>query len=112
MSEIKRGQVYWVDFDPPVGKHPALIVQNDAGNKYAPTVIVTTITSVPSKKQYPTDVLIPDGALPKNNSRVLTATIITIPKDALGECITKLSDSVMEAVDRALMVSLDLEKYL
>lgn len=108
---IKRGDVYWVDFEHPVGKRPTVIVQNDIGNKYAPTVIVATITSVPSTEKYPTDVLIPDGVLPKENSRVLTATILTIPKENLGDYLTTLSEEIMEKVDFALMISLDLEKY-
>jgi len=109
---IKRGDVYWIDLDPPVGRHPVLIIQNDIGNRYAPTAIVVTITSIPNDKKYPTDVLLPDGILPKKNSRVLTATILTIPKDILGEHLTTLPEQIMERVDFALMTSLDLEKYL
>lgn len=112
MQHVKRGEVYWVEFGPPVGKRPAVIVQNDIGNRYAPTVIVATITSIPSPKKYPTDVLLPDGILPKKNSRIMTSTILTIPKDTLQQSIAMLSESVMEEVDCALMVSLNLEKYL
>jgi len=112
LDEIKRGQVYWVNFGPPTGERPALIIQNNTGNKYAPTVIVATITSATARKQYPTDVLIPDGTLPKKNSRVITATILTILKDALGDCIVELPDLLMEKVDMALRVSLDLESEI
>jgi mRNA interferase MazF len=97
-----------VDFGPPTNKRPAVIVQNDIGNKYAPTVIVATITSVRALDEYPTDVLIPDGVLPKKNSRVLGATILTIDKDALGDFVTRLPDEIMEKVDSALIISLDL----
>jgi len=107
---IRRGDVYWVDFGPPINKRPAVIVQNDTGNKYAPTVIVATITSVGALDEYPTDVLIPDGILPKKNSRVLGATILTMDKDALGDLITRLPNEIMERVDSALRVSLDLEE--
>jgi len=59
----------------------------------------------------PTDVLIPDEVLPEKNSRLLTATILTILKENLGDYLTTLSKEIMEKVDSALMVSLDLEKY-
>ena len=97
-----------MDFGPPVNKRPAVIVQNDIGNKYAPTVIVATITSVYALDEYPTDVLIPDGLSPKKNSRVLGATILTIDKGTLGNFITRLPDEIMEKVDSALIISLDL----
>lgn len=97
-----------MDFGPPTNKRPVVIVQNDIGNKYAPTVIVATITSVHALEEYPTDVLIPGGVLPKKNSRVLGATILTIDKDALGDFVTRLPDEIMEKVDSALMISLDL----
>lgn len=103
---IRRGDVYWVDFGSSINKRPAVIVQNDIGNKYAPTVIVATITSVRALDEYPTDVLIPDGILSKKNSRVLGATILTIDKDVLGDFVTRLPDEVMEKVDSTLMISL------
>jgi len=104
--------VYWINFDPPIGKRPALIIQNNIGNRFAPTVIVATITSTPTDKSYPTDVLLPDGILPKKNSRVLTSTILTIAKENLEDYITTLPQEIMKKVDLALMVSLDLEKYI
>jgi len=109
---IRRGDVYRVNLDPPIGRHPVLIIQNDIGNMYAPTVIVVTITSTPTDKKYPTNVLLPEEILPKKNSRVLTATILTIPKDVLGEYSTTLPGEIMREVDFALMASLVLEKYL
>lgn len=82
---IKRGDVYWIDLDPPIGKMPAVIVQNDIGNRFSGTVIVAVITSALHDKSYPTDVLLPNGTLPKKNSRVLAGTIITIEKGDLGD---------------------------
>ena len=108
---IKRGDVYWVDFDPPWGKRPALIIQNDMGNAFADTVIVASITSAFVGKSYPVDVLLPDGLLPEKNSRVLAATITTIDKEDLGDYLATLPDDIMKEVDSALMVSFDLEKY-
>lgn len=111
-EEINRGDIYWVEFDPPIGRRPAVIIQNNTGNKFAPTVIIATVTSTPTDKSYPTDVLFPNGILPKKNSRVLTSTILTILKEDLEDYITTLPGKIMEEVDLALMVSLDLEKYM
>ena len=100
-----------MNFGLPLGRRPALIIQNDIGNKFAPTVIIATITSIPSLKTYPTDVLLADGIPLKKNSRVLTSTILTILKENLEDYLTVLPKEIMEKVDLALMVSLDLEKY-
>jgi mRNA interferase MazF len=108
---IKRGDVYWINFDPPWGRRPAVIIQNNIGNKHADTVIVASITSVFPGKIYPVDVFIPNGLLPKKNSRVLAATITTVDKEDLGDYLATLPENVMEEVDSALMASLDLEKY-
>jgi len=100
------------DFSSPVGKRPAVIIQNNIGNKFAPTVIVATITSTSSGKSYPTDVLFPNKILSKRNSRVLTATIFTIDKEDIKGYLTTLSPEIMKKVDLALMTSLDLGKYI
>ena len=101
-----------MNFGPPLGRRPALIIQNDIGNKFAPTVIIATIPSIPSLKTYPTDVLLANGTLLKKNSRVLTSTILTILKENLEDYLTLLPQEIMEKVDLARMVSLDLEKYI
>ena len=101
-----------MNFGPPLGRRPALIIQNDIGNKFAPTVIVATIPFIPSLKTYPTDVLLANGILLKKNSRVLTSTILTILKENLEDYLTVLPKEIMEKVDLALLVSLDLEKYI
>lgn len=108
---IKRGEVYWIDFDPPYGTRPALVIQNNIGNKFAPSVIVVAITAAVVAKSYPTDVLLPDGLLPKENSRVLAGDVLTVKKARVGDYITALPDDVMEEVNLALITSLDLEKY-
>lgn len=66
----RRGEVYWVDFDPAIGAEPnkvrpALIVQNDVGNLYGATTIVAAITSQAPKKKYPFMVALPAHLLPK-----------------------------------------------
>lgn len=108
---IKRGDVYWVNFDPPWGRRPAVIIQNDIGNKHADTVIVASITSAFVGKKYPVDVFIPNGLLPEKNSRVLAATITTVDKEDLEDYLITLSDNIMEEVDSALISSFGLEKY-
>ena len=110
-TTIKRGDVYWVNFDPLWGTRPGLVIQNDLGNKYAPTVILACITSTVSGKGYPVDVLLPDGLLPKKNSRVLAGNILTVYKHRMKDYIATLPENVMEEVDLALMVSFDLEKH-
>ena len=101
-----------MNFGPPMGRRPALIIQNDIGNKFAPTVIVATITSIPIDKTYPTDVSLPNDIPPKKNSRVSTSSILTIVKENLEDYLTVLPKEIMEKVDLALMASLDLERYL
>lgn len=107
--QIKRGDVYWATFDDPIGKHPVVVVQNDIGNKYAPNVIIVMVTSAPADKEYPTDVLLPDGFLPLRNSRVLTSTVLTIEKITLEKFIASLPKKVMIKIDSALKLSLSLE---
>lgn len=109
----QRGEVYWVEFTPArgaeqAGRRPALIVQNDVGNRYAPTTIVAVITSKGLEREYPTDVRLPKGALPKP-SKVLCSQLLTIAKEHLGQRIAKLESAVMERVDQALKNSLALQ---
>jgi mRNA interferase MazF len=110
---IKRGQIYWVDFSPvrgreQGGRRPALVVQNDIGNRYAPTIIVAAITSKLSSKAYPMNVGLPKGVLPKP-SEILCSQLRTVDKGRLGEFITFLDQSVMRKVDEALKIALALD---
>ena len=89
----QRGEVYWVDFSPArgseqTGRRPALIVQNNVGNQYAPTTIVAAVTSKGSVKAYPTEVILPAGTLPRP-SKVLCSQILTISKSRLEERIAR-----------------------
>ena len=108
-KSIKRGDVYWIDFDPPRGRRPTVVIQNDIGNEDSGTIIVATITTALRGKSYPTDVVLPDGILPQKNSRVLAGTIITIKKEDLGDYETSLPPDIMEQIDSALRVSLALD---
>ncbi|HHU76989.1 MAG TPA: type II toxin-antitoxin system PemK/MazF family toxin [Firmicutes bacterium] len=112
--EIKRGFVFYADLSPVIGSEqggfrPVLIIQNNVGNKYSPTVIVAAITSQIQKAKLPTHVELPARlhGLEKD-SVVLLEQIRTIDKQRLQQKITELDDSVMTLVDEALKISLKL----
>lgn len=109
---IKRGELYYADLSPVVGSEqggvrPVLVVQNDVGNKYSPTVIAAAVTSQMSKAKLPTHIALSAGeyGLPKD-SVVLLEQIRTIDKRRLREKIGELPISVMHKVNDALMISL------
>lgn len=107
--EIKRGQIYYADLSPVIGSEqggyrPVLIVQNDIGNKNAPTTIVAAITSVQSKKHIPTHINL-SGALIKD-SCILTEQLRTIDKSRLKWLVTEIDESLMQKVNKAIMKSL------
>ena len=107
--EIKRGQIYYADLSPVVGSEqggyrPVLIIQNDMGNKNAPTTIVAAITSVQSKKRIPTHINL-SGALIKD-SCILTEQLRTIDKSRLKWLVTEIDESLMQKVNKAIMKSL------
>ncbi len=108
---IKRGDIFYADLSPVVGSEqggvrPILIVQNDIGNKYSPTVIAAAITSRLNKTKLPTHIqLNSDCGLPKN-SVVLLEQLRTLDKRRLQSKIGALPTDVMEAVNTALMISL------
>ncbi|MDD6816928.1 MAG: type II toxin-antitoxin system PemK/MazF family toxin [Firmicutes bacterium] len=109
---VKKGDLYFADLSPVVGSEqggvrPVLVVQNDVGNKYSPTIIVAAVTSQTSKAKLPTHVELAatQGGLSKN-SVVLLEQLRTIDKQRLKERIGALSDSQLPDVDAALGVSL------
>ena len=111
-EQIRRGEVYYADLSPVVGSEqggvrPVLILQNDIGNKYSPTVIVSAITSQLGKAKLPTHIELPsqDYHLPKD-SVALLEQIRTLDKRRLQGKITTLSESKMKEVDKALLISL------
>ena len=110
--QIKRGEIYYADLSPVVGSEqggvrPVLVVQNDVGNKYSPTVIVCAITSQLGKAKLPTHIELSaqDYNLPKN-SVALMEQIRTLDKQRLKQKITTLSSGKMREVNKALLVSL------
>lgn len=111
---IKRGDMFYADLSPVVGSEqggvrPVLIVQNDIGNKFSPTVIVSAITSQINKAKLPTHVEInaQEYGIQKD-SVILLEQIRTIDKKRLREKIGHLDTKLMEQVDDALGISFGL----
>ena len=109
-----RGEIYLVKFDPAFGSEikktrPALVIQNNMGNKYSPVTIVAAITSVVPDKIYLTNVIIKksESGL-KIDSVVLLSQIKTIDKQRLIKRLGVLDEELMANVDRALEISLGL----
>ena len=108
---VKRGDIYYADLSPVIGSEqggirPVLVVQNDVGNRYSPTVIVSAITSQINKAKLPTHIEIAarDYGLIKD-SVILLEQIRTIDKKRLKEKIGQLDDELMEIVNEALKIS-------
>lgn len=113
---VKRGDIFYADLSPVVGSEqggvrPVLIVQNDIGNKYSPTIIVAAITSQINKAKLPTHIEVSSDEYGLNkDSVILLEQIRTIDKKRLKEKIGHISDSLMENVDRGLSISFALTK--
>lgn len=114
---IKRGDIFYADLSPVIGSEqggvrPVLIIQNDIGNRYSPTIIVVAITSQINKAKLPTHVEIKssDYGLPKD-SVLLLEQIRTIDKRRLEEKIGHVTDDIMEKVNEALLISLGLIEF-
>ena len=112
---VKRGEIYYADLSPVIGSEqggvrPVLILQNDVGNHYSPTVIIAAITTQVQKNNLPTHVLLDKDETPlAHNSMILLEQIRTIDKQRLQDRITQVKSSRMKQVERALRVSLGLK---
>jgi mRNA interferase MazF len=111
---IKRGDIYYADLSPVIGSEqgglrPVLIVQNDVGNKYSPTVIAAAITSKIGKTKLPTHIDIPsmEAGLAKD-SVILLEQVRTIDKKRLKEKMGHLDERTMNNVNSAIQVSFGL----
>ena len=117
MVIVKRGDIYYADLSPVVGSEqggvrPVLIVQNDVGNKYSPTVIAAAITSQINKAKMPTHIELKASEYGLNkDSVILTEQIRTIDKKRLREKIGKLDEVLMHKVNEALSVSFGLGEF-
>lgn len=115
---VFRGDLYFADLSPVVGSEqggvrPVLVIQNDVGNKYSPTVIVAAVTSRSTKASIPTHVSIPKAHKGlKQDSMVLAEQIRTIDRNRLKEYIGHLEQGEMEGIEKAMVTSLGLEHLM
>ena len=112
---IRRGEVYYADLNPVVGSEqggirPVVVLQNDVGNKYSPTVIAAAITSQRDKTKLPTHTSVnADNCGLAKDSIVLLEQVRTIDKKRLKEKMGALDGNAMLKVDKALSVSFGLD---
>lgn len=110
--QVRKGDLYFADLSPVIGSEqggirPVLVVQNNVGNKYSPTIIVAAVTSQKNKANLPTHVEIAaDGNGLSKNSVVLLEQLRTIDKKRLKERIGTIDRNRLPDVDEALGVSL------
>ena len=113
--DIKRGDLFYADLSPVIGSEqggvrPVLIIQNNIGNKYSPTVIIAAITSQINKAKLPIHVEISSEEYGLNrDSVVLLEQIRTLDKRRLKEKIGHMTEKDMKKVDKALAISLSLK---
>lgn len=113
--KVKRGDVFYADLSPVVGSEqggirPVLVVQNDIGNKYSPTIIIAAITSQTNKTRMPTHVKVDTKiGLPKN-SVVLLEQVRTIDKKRLRDKVGSFDEAAMKIIDDALLISVGLKR--
>ena len=113
-SIVRRGEIYYADLSPVVGSEqggmrPVLIVQNDVGNRYSPTVIAAAITSQQNKARLPTHIEIEARTYGlTKNSVVLLEQVRTLDKRRLRERMCCLDEKAMQRVDGAIAISLGL----
>ena len=115
---VKRGEIYYADLSPVVGSEqggirPVIIIQNDIGNKFSPTVIVAAITSQINKAKMPTHIEIAAASYGlAKDSVILMEQVRTIDKKRLKEKIGRADDGLIKSVDEALYISFSLKMNL
>ena len=111
---MRRGDIYYADLRPVIGSEqggirPVLIVQNDVGNKHSPTIICAAITSRMNKAKLPTHIELSTEKYDMDkDSVVLLEQLRTIDKKRLKDKVCHLAAQIMQKVNRALMISLEL----
>jgi mRNA interferase MazF len=111
----RRGEIYMVNFDPArgseqAGTRPACVVSNDVANRNSPNVTVVAITSTVPERNYPFNVHLDGGVLPREGT-ILCAQVMTISKGRLMRHRGEIDDQTMRNVDEALRVSLGLPHF-
>ena len=115
--DITRGDIYYADLSPVVGSEqggvrPVLVIQNDVGNKFSPTVIIAAITSQLSKAKLPTHIeLDKEKYCLAKDSVVLLEQIRTLDKRRLKDKVCSIDQTTMHQVDVAMMISLGIIGY-
>ena len=115
---VHRGDIYYADLSPVVGSEqggvrPVLIIQNDVGNKFSPTVIAAAITSQHDKANLPTHIEVnAENTGLVRDSVVLLEQVRTIDKRRLKERMGRVEEPYMDQVDRALSISFGLEPVM
>ena len=111
-TSVKRGDIYYADLSPVVGSEQGgvLIIQNDTGNRYSPTVIAAAITSQTGKARLPTHIALPvnENCGLNRDSIILLEQVRTLDKKRLRERMGHVEEQVMEKVDTAIAVSFGL----
>lgn len=112
---IKRGDIFYADLDPIIGSEqggvrPVLVVQNNVGNKYSPTLVVLPFSSA-KKHKLPTHIRIRDSKMLPKNSVVLAEQIRTIDRNRLQKYAGSLGLEIMEKVDMAMKISIGVNFY-
>ena len=103
---MRRGEVWWAELPPPIGKRPALLLSRDAAYKVRTSVTVAMVTR--AIREIPVEVVIgPEDGMPAR-CVINLDNILTIPKSTLTERITTLSSGKMSAVEKAIIFALDL----
>lgn len=119
LNEVKRGDIYYADLSPVVGSEqgglrPVLIIQNDVGNRFSPTVIAAAITSRMGKNRLPTHIDVQksaqNGVGLSRDSIILLEQIRTLDKRRLREKMGHLDGEIMRQVDDAISVSFGLQQ--
>lgn len=109
-----RGEVYYADLNPVIGSEqggcrPVVIIQNNTGNRYSPTVIVAAITShIKTKAKLPTHVVLTESSMLKKGSMVMLEQIRTIDKNRLKKRCFELDEAEMKKIDSAIAISFSL----
>ena len=116
-TSVKRGDIYYADLSPVVGSEqggvrPVLIIQNDTGNRYSPTVIAAAITSQTGKARLPTHIALPvdQNCGLSRDSVILLEQIRTLDKKRLREHVGRVEEPIMTRVDTASAVSFGLSR--
>lgn len=109
----RRGEIYWVDFNPrrgseQAGVRPAVVVSDDALNQHGPTAIVAAVTRTIPSKDYPQNVHLPADRPLREAGTILCAQLLTISKTRLKSLMGRLDDSQLAELDRALWISVGL----